>query len=91
MSLNVHIGDWKQFFSEIAPCTNVKAFHACFLAGVAKKALHAKFRYHFSFKKSPRDVSVTPKASFTSATIKHISDSFGADGGASVSFWTPRG
>lgn len=49
------------FSPKIAPCTHVKAFHGRFLAEVAKKALHAKFRYHFSFKKSPRDVSVTPR------------------------------
>jgi photoactive yellow protein len=49
----------KQFFSEVAPCTNVKEFHGRFLAGVAKKQLHTKFRYHFSFKKNPRDVIVT--------------------------------
>jgi photoactive yellow protein len=49
----------KQFFTEVAPCTNVKEFHGRFLAGVAEKVLHAKFRYHFSFRKNPRDVSVT--------------------------------
>jgi photoactive yellow protein len=49
----------KQFFTEVAPCTNVKEFHGRFLAGVAKKELHAKFRYHFAFKQNPRDVGVT--------------------------------
>jgi len=49
----------KHFFTEVAPYTNVKEFHGRFLAGVAKKVLHTKFRYHFSFKKNLRDVSVT--------------------------------
>jgi photoactive yellow protein len=44
----------KQFFTEVAPCTNVKGFHGRFLSAGAKKVLHAKFRHHFSFNKNPR-------------------------------------
>jgi photoactive yellow protein len=49
----------KNFFIEIAPCTDVKDFRGRFTEGVAAKKLHVKFRYHFSFKKNPRDVTVT--------------------------------
>lgn len=49
----------KHFFREVAPCTDVQAFHGRFREGVAKKELHAKFTYHFAFKQDPRDVQVT--------------------------------
>lgn len=49
----------KNFFTEVAPCTNVKEFYGRFKAGVEKKSLHEKFRYHFSFKRNPLDVTVT--------------------------------
>jgi photoactive yellow protein len=49
----------KNFFRDIAPCTDVARFHGRFLEGVAKKKLHEKFRYHFAFKARPRDVLIT--------------------------------
>ena len=49
----------KNFFTEVAPCTDVKEFRGRFTEGVAKKQLHVKFQYHFSFKKNPRDVTVS--------------------------------
>jgi photoactive yellow protein len=49
----------KHFFTELAPCTNVKDFYGRFQQGVARKRLHEKFRYHFSFAKNPIDVTVT--------------------------------
>jgi photoactive yellow protein len=49
----------KNFFKDVAPCTDVKEFHGRFQKGVAAKQLHEKFRYHFAFKQNPRDVSVT--------------------------------
>src|SRR5581483_2639197 len=49
----------KQFFTDIAPCTNVKEFYGRFQEGVKNKKLHEKFRYHFAFKQNPRDVTVT--------------------------------
>ena len=49
----------RNFFTEIAPCTNVKEFHGRFQAGVTAKKLHEKFRYHFAFKQNPRNVLVT--------------------------------
>ena len=49
----------KNFFAEVAPCTNVQAFAGRFREGMAKKQLHAIFPYRFDFKMAPRDVSVT--------------------------------
>ncbi|GAC1340332.1 MAG: hypothetical protein NVS2B9_11450 [Myxococcales bacterium] len=49
----------RNFFKEVAPCTDVREFHGRFQEGVAKKQLLAKFNYHFAFKQNPRDVQVT--------------------------------
>jgi photoactive yellow protein len=49
----------KNFFSEIAPCTNVKEFQGRFKEGVANQHLFETFKYHFPFKIEPRNVSVT--------------------------------
>jgi len=49
----------KNFFTEVAPCTNVKEFYGRFKDGVEQRALHEKFRYHFAFKRNPMDVTVT--------------------------------
>lgn len=49
----------KNFFTELAPCTDVQEFHGRFKEGAARKQLYETFRYHFAFKKDPRDVSVT--------------------------------
>ena len=49
----------KNFFTEVAPCTNVQAFAGRFREGIAKKEMHAIFPYRFDFKMAPRDVSVT--------------------------------
>jgi photoactive yellow protein len=49
----------KMFFTEVAPCTNVKEFYGRFKEGVARKRLHEKFRYHYSFKRNPMDVTIT--------------------------------
>jgi photoactive yellow protein len=49
----------KNFFRDIAPCTDVKAFHGRFKEGVSRRQLHEKFRYHFPFKKNPRTVLIT--------------------------------
>jgi len=45
----------KSFFSEVAPCTNMKEFYGRFRDGVAAGQLHCKFRYHFAFKQNPQD------------------------------------
>jgi len=49
----------KNFFKEVAPCTDVQEFYGRFRTGVAEKKLHENFRYHFAFKQNPRDVTVT--------------------------------
>ncbi len=49
----------RNFFTEIAPCTNVQRFAGRFRDGVAKKELHAVFPYHFKFAHGAVDVTVT--------------------------------
>lgn len=49
----------KNFFTEVAPCTNVQSFAGRFREGVAKQSLHAVFPYRFDFKMAPREVTVT--------------------------------
>src|SRR5688572_10580225 len=49
----------KNFFRDIAPCTDVAQFRGRFKEGVATKKLHEKFRYHFPFKNNPRNVLIT--------------------------------
>ena len=49
----------KNFFKDVAPCTDVKEFFGRFKEGVAAKKLYEKFRYHFAFKQDPRNVLVT--------------------------------
>ncbi len=48
----------KHFFTEVAPCTKVQAFHGRFKEGVLREQLDVTFKYHFAFKQSPRDVTV---------------------------------
>ncbi|MGA9392637.1 MAG: PAS domain-containing protein [Candidatus Sulfotelmatobacter sp.] len=49
----------KNFFKQVAPCTDVQEFYGRFREGVALGKLHCKFRYRFTFKKNPRNVTVT--------------------------------
>lgn len=49
----------KNFFTEVAPCTDVKDFAGRFREGVAARKLDVRFRYRFDFKPRPRDVLVT--------------------------------
>jgi len=49
----------KNFFKQIAPCTDLQQFHGRFREGVAAKELHCTFRFHFAFKDRPCDVTVT--------------------------------
>jgi photoactive yellow protein len=59
----------RNFFTEVAPCTDVKEFHGRFIEGVNKKSLHETFRYHFPFNKNPIDVSITLHYSEGSNTV----------------------
>ena len=48
----------KNFFTEVAPCTNVREFAGRFREGFAKKDLNAVFPYRFNFKMDPTNVWV---------------------------------
>jgi len=49
----------RNFFTDVAPCTNVQAFAGRFREGVAKGDMHVIFPYRFDFQMAPRDVTVT--------------------------------
>ncbi len=49
----------RNFFADVAPCTNVQEFAGRFRQGVADGRLHAVFPYYFQFPGSPRRVWVT--------------------------------
>lgn len=49
----------RNFFTDVAPCTNVQAFAGRFREGVARKEMHVIFPYRFDFQMAPRDVTVT--------------------------------
>ena len=49
----------RNFFTQVAPCTNVQTFAGRFREGVAKKEMHVIFPYRFDFEMAPRDVTVT--------------------------------
>ncbi len=49
----------KNFFKQIAPCTDLQQFHGRFCEGVTAGELYCTFRFHFAFKERPRDVTVT--------------------------------
>ncbi len=59
----------KNFFKEVAPCTDVQEFYGRFRQGVREKNLHENFRYHFAFRQNPRDVTVTLFYSPTTETV----------------------
>lgn len=49
----------RNFFTEVAPCTNVQEFAGQFREGVAKGQLHTVFPYVFDYRMEPRNVWVT--------------------------------
>jgi len=49
----------RNFFTQVAPCTNVQEFAGRFREGVEKKKMHVIFPYRFDFEMAPRDVTVT--------------------------------
>lgn len=49
----------KNFFTEVAPCTNVQEFAGKFREGVNAGKLHTMFPYVFDYKMDPRKVWVT--------------------------------
>lgn len=48
----------KNFFTEIAPCTNNRLFMGTFKKGVEQKAMSLLFFYTFTYKMSPTEVKV---------------------------------
>ena len=59
----------KNFFKEVAPCTDVQEFYGRFREGVLAKSLHVNFRYHFAFRQNPREVTVTLFYSGITSTV----------------------
>lgn len=59
----------RNFFTEVAPCTDVQEFRGRFFEGVKARKLQARFRYHFAFKQNPRNVLVTLSYSEPSQTV----------------------
>ncbi len=49
----------KNFFTEVAPCTDVQEFAGRFHEGVAARNLNTRFRFTFDFKPRKRDVLIT--------------------------------
>jgi photoactive yellow protein len=49
----------KNFFTEVAPCTNVQEFAGAFREGVQKRSLHTVFPYIFDLPTGPLNVWVT--------------------------------
>lgn len=49
----------RNFFHEVAPCTNVREFHGRFVEGIARGDLRETFDFRFAFRQAPRDVRVT--------------------------------
>lgn len=59
----------RNFFTEVAPCTNVREFHGRFEEGVERGELHVTFDYVFAFKPRARDVRVTLFFSAVTGTV----------------------
>jgi photoactive yellow protein len=48
----------KNFFTDIAPCTNNKVFRGCFTKGVEQGTADCLFSYTFTYKMRPTEVKV---------------------------------
>lgn len=60
----------RNFFRDIAPCTDVKEFAGRFREGCAKKELTARFAYRFVFRNQPpRNVVIVMHYSRVSNTV----------------------
>lgn len=59
----------RNFFRDVAPCTNVRAFHGRFVEGLQRGELFETFDYRFEFRPRPRDVRVTLYLSAQTSTI----------------------
>jgi photoactive yellow protein len=59
----------KNFFKEVAPCTDVQEFYGRFCEGVAQRHLDVQFDYHFPFTPIPRQVIITLFYSQVTSTV----------------------
>lgn len=59
----------RNFFRDVAPCTNVRAFQGRFRDGLEAGELNVSFDYRFEFKPAPRNVRVTLFFSAPTATV----------------------
>ena len=59
----------RNFFREVAPCTNVREFYGRFKEGVELGELNASFDYRFEFRMAPRNVRVTLYYSAPTSTV----------------------
>jgi photoactive yellow protein len=59
----------RNFFLDVAPCTNVREFHGVFVEGLQRGELNVTFDYRFAFKQAPRDVRVTLFYSAPTTTV----------------------
>ena len=59
----------RNFFRDVAPCTNVREFYGVFRDGVERGELQATFDYRFAFKQAPRTVRVTLFYSAATTTV----------------------
>jgi photoactive yellow protein len=59
----------RNFFREVAPCTNVREFYGRFKEGVELGELNAAFDYRFEFRMAPRNVRVTLYYSAPTSTV----------------------
>jgi photoactive yellow protein len=58
----------RNFFKEVAPCTDIQAFYGRFREGVAQRQLDVQFRYQFPFI-DPRNVIITLFYSQITSTV----------------------
>jgi photoactive yellow protein len=49
----------RNFFRDVAPCTNVREFYGRFREGIERGGLNVSFDYRFAFRMAPRNVRVT--------------------------------
>ena len=52
------VAEGKNFFTEVAPCTNNRLFLGKFKSGVAAKNLDSAFNYTFTYKMKPTNVVI---------------------------------
>ncbi len=56
--IDSRFAEGRNFFTQVAPCTNNRLFFGRFKDGIAKGALDAQFKYTFTYKMRPTPVDV---------------------------------